>query len=759
MDREYLENILGSPHVDEGLGNRIAARGKAGMQRLSGMTGGAFSDLNYTKIDSSFKNFLSRITPALKDFADPQNTSNVSNRLEQMRPPISSEQREIIKSLRDLYNFIVPTNLKKTQVGGSILKPRRYDATNIAELVREGIMSREMDLNSALQSNDPSKILNAYVNTVKNEYNSFIADAKRLTNSPITYIRQVVSTLNPSKWKPILDKVENIVNTYSTEEPSNVSPEQDPVEQPAQSSTAQATTQPTQASAKASTPPPVPTNGKTQGTMPAAGGAQPPTSQSGDTQEEKDDFAHIVSRVMDILISAVKSDSSKAGPFLGPKQEKLPTTWDEPSLTKEAAASGSKEKEDFEDIEGEFLYNFAGRYDKARNFAIDVPVINKKQKYIKTKSSGKLKRLDVIWANKSHENDIYVRHRDVDLETNPENGKTTEVVKSKPEEVLLFRFYDQDVDPRSPVAKRFSVPFILKQANPLGADMLAGADPNLTKEINDKQDSLFRALYATTHRKAMEFKSKKRGIFNLTSDVHGNVILHNRQGGQQIFYKDKEPSIGSKINSSDPKEAQQWIASLENIKYFDDHPEMFPKISQDMDDAIKTLVAMGSLNQKGAAEKVKSASQKLGPDASAEQLVKAVLAEPKPEEPKPVSAPVTMPVSKSGGEPPATATVSTPVSKPAGNEPPSSPVSAPATATHPKPEQAQQKQELPKIDPSSGSISFGGRTWTAQQAKPNTLRKILKAMGYDEKKYFKKNAAPTSEGFINPFQRDNFFLN
>jgi hypothetical protein len=209
MDKEYLQNIAGSPHVNEGLGDRILARGSSGLQRVSAMTGGNIDDLNYKKVSTLFNSFIKKLTGILKDFAEGPNS--VANRLEQMRPAITPEQKAQISTLRDLYSSLVPTQFQQHQVGQSVLNPRQQNRSALTELLKEGIFTRDMGLNKALQSNNPTNIINAYTNEVKKAYDSFIRDAMKVTGHPRDFINRTVGNFD-KKWAPILKKVEQVVN-------------------------------------------------------------------------------------------------------------------------------------------------------------------------------------------------------------------------------------------------------------------------------------------------------------------------------------------------------------------------------------------------------------------------------------------------------------------------------------------------------------------------------------------------------------------
>jgi len=721
MDKDYLDNIAGSPHIDEGLGSQILSRGAAGAQRIAAMTGGSFSDINYTKIESLFNGFIKKITKILEDFSEGNNS--IANRLEQMRPQITPEQQKLISELRELYELIVPPYLRQHQVKHSVLTPRS-SRSNLSEMLKEGIFTREMSLNSALQTNDPTKILNAYISLLKKEFDTFLRDAMKVTGAPKDYVKRVVGNLN-KKWSSILNKIEQISGT--------------PLIIPT-------TTQGQSQSAAVNIP--VSTQPQSQ-----------PTVSNSSEQTSKDDFASIIERVVDIIIETVKSDVERAEKFFSqnPKDPKeLPTNWDQPAMTKEAIEDedstedepspndtepSSTPTEDDADREksSEFLYNFHARYDKQRNFAIDVEPPEKKLKYIKLKSgNGKTKELNVIWSNKQHENDIYVKYTTVQIQDNDEEG---EIVKplDTPGQVLIFKFWDDQVNPRKPEAKNFSVEKLLEQANPTAVQLFSKADSSLRARIEKKQETLLRALYATTYRKAMEFKRK---LISLSYDEQGNLFRNKKNGTKEPITKEQ---LMAYLDSKDPKERERWKTSLEKINYFEKFPGILPKKSVTIDeipsalDAVKALQALGH-KAIPSMKAVQAAIDDLGNTASTEEYVKYALAKDKP------------------------------VSNPVSNEPVksvSSPVSAPVSKDIPEPEKAPQKPGERELGKASWNEN-GTVIWEKPDGKnikltPKQLKKmsiprlelLLQQQGYFEK-FPQASKSNVDEGIINPFDLSNF---
>lgn len=732
MDIEYLQNIAGSSYVDEGLGDRIRSRGASGAQRISAMTGGSFSDLNYTKVESLFNNFIRRIAKTLKDFAEGDNS--VANRLEQMRPQVTEQHLAVIQQLKDLYHSIVPTFFQQHQLKHSVLNPRGT-GPQLSEMLKEGIFSRGMSLNAALQTNDPTTILNAYISDIKREYNSFLRDAIKITNAPKDYVKRVVGNLN-QKWTPLLNKVEQVSGTPPVQ-PAPPQPQQTAQQPPSQQA----------AAAPVSATPPA---------------AVPPAPQAQSPEISKNDFGGIVDRVVDIIIETVSSDLERAEKFISkpgavPTQKGLPTDWEQPPLTKEPDVTPTNEaeiavekepedkgdeddqKEDEPEAHGEFLYNFHSRYDKQRNFAIEVKPTNQSLNIYKL-GSGNTKKLNVIWYNKRHENDIYVKHTPVQIEKQGDTTITKQTAKT--EQVLLFRFWDDQVNPRNAQSKKFNVKLLLDQANPLAGDLLNGADPAVLDNLNKKTEPLLRALYATTYRKAMEFK---RRLISLFFDNAGNLYQAKRTGNELVT-KDQ---ITAHINSTNVKERQRWIKSLDRIKFFDKFPDMKPKNQSNLDeipnamDAVNALVALGH-KKIDALKGVQTAVDTIGTNATAEQYIKTAMS--------------------TKNLAPQTSTVSKPASGPV-----SAPVTAPVSSEKPKPDLAPSKpteKDLGKADwDDKGMITWIKPDGKTVKLSPKQLRNmssprlelLLQKQGYF-KKFPEAEKNKLEEEMVNPFQAANLLL-
>lgn len=763
MDKDYLQNIAGSLHIDEGLGDRILARGSSGLQRFSAMSGGDIDDLNYKKVQTIFNIFVKKLITTLKDFAEGDHS--VANRLQQMRPPLSATQRDITEKMRDLYSSLVPTEFQQHQLGHSVLNPK--NRSSITEMLKEGIFSREMSLNKALQSNDPTKILTAYLSEIKKAYDNFLRDAQKVTGTPTDYIKRVVGNLD-KKWAPILGKVESVINSPNT---------------PVVAGAGQQSTPPETVSADPNTATDVPPSSPEPVDV-----TKPTDDKTPEPNSVEEDFVSIATNVIDVIINAVEGDSERSAPYFKPVAnggtgyEDLPADWDAPSVTKEA----SEPKPDTDKLpvkdappgeKTEFLYNFHSLYRKQRHFAIEVPSSNNNT-YTNRKTK-QLNKIDVIWSNNSHENNIYVKHTPVEVAKGDYEVDTMNAAKLNPTgksgDVLILKFYDDQVNPRDAQSKNFSIQLLLDQANKTATQILkkvSRTNPKLLLDLNHRTDKLRRALYATVSRKRMEFKPKK------------SVALQLKDG--EVFFKGKPVSqaeIKQKLFSSSIIEAKNWLEALDDVDYFSEHPEMLA--SRNKADAILQLVGQDVLHS-DAIDSVMNSSSKVGsienvPVSTLVTLAKQYYLAKKAQDdlsggPTPVTitpAPSTVTTSTPAktkiiptAAPTAAPTVQSPSSVPVTNNP--VPVSV-KPIEPPKPVtpsiEISDTGAITGKDPKSGEI----KTWKPGHALPDAIRAQIKSdpklMAKLEDIIAKRKAAKaaktkppvkTTEGLINPFDPNNF---
>lgn len=675
MDKEYLENIAGSSYINEGLGDKLMAKSRSGFQRFSSLAGGQMSDLNYTKIESLYKVFNSKIEKLLRPFAEGNNS--VSNRIKTMRPTPGPEVIKTTNDLIDLYRTIVPVPLTSPSIGKVNTTTSQ---SNLSGIVKENFFSNEIAVNSAIQSNNPTKIVDTYKNIIKKEYSNFLNDSKKLTNTSTNDINKIVGSINPN-WKRTINKMV----TMFPELVAQTLPD------PALSQPKPETASNTVSSNSVSTP----TNQKS------------PVDKS-------NEFGEIVLRTMDIIIKTVADDYERSNTFT---QKTLPTDWNSPAITKESVKNNVTDDEDDNDESmdtGEFLYKFHSKYRKyPGGFSVDVKPSDSSLNTLNDK------KIDVVWNWDSHVNNIYIK------------TSTVGATDAKTLDVLLFKFYDDQVNPRTKSGQNFNIDILLDQANQNSSALLGNASPELKKSLYERQEPLLRSLYATVNRKAMEFKRK-----TISFEVGNNGELFQKKNGLSVPVP--KSKIFAALNSSNEKERQRWIDSLEKIGYFKANPAMIPKKQHDIanipeaEKAIQALMALGE-KQGDALQYIQKAIDTVGTKATEQEYIKAAL-KLKEKPTIPVSAPVS-------------------------NTP-----TAPVSVEKPKPETSNSKSEL-------GSASFdnnGVITWTkpdgqvrkytVSQLKNRSiprLEDLLSKQGYFDK-FPAASKEKVNEDIVNPFQMINF---
>lgn len=739
MDTEYLQNVVSSPYIDEGLGDRLAARGAYGAKRLSAMAGGSIYGPLYVKTEVLFNKFIKRITPILKEFAE--GNDSVSVKLKQMSPKPTARETFTIQRIIDLYNFVNPTFLQS-----QILKGIQSETkTNLSFILKENVFTRKLSLGSG----NTSKILGAYVTDLKMAYDEFLRDVSRVTNTSVDQVKKVVGGLNKN-WGPVLNKIKSIPGIIPSQ--LSTSPQQTPT-QPVQGITT--ISQPTlqsspQGNAATNSPviqgglpsPPVTNTTQAQNNTPVQSSIQntpqAQTNASGNIQlpqEKEFELVSIIDRVIDIIIESVKVDSERAASFLSDNpelQKDLPKNWTDEPLTKEdineeddPETINKPEEPDEPERKNEFIYNFWSKYDKHRTFAIEVDPPDPKLKSIQF-SNGSIKKINVIWHNSSHKNDIYV---------SSEDDKTKENIKR-----LIFRFFDHDVNPRMKESTTFSIESLLFKAHPL--IKLSNEFVSKLNSITGNKTELFqRALYAVTVRKSMEFK--RRNIPLAIKD-DGEVYQITKDGDRLVT----KAQIMAYTNSPNKKERERWLQSLDKIGYFALYPKLKPQQGakeieskiHEIPAAMNSVKALNALGYKmtEAMERVNAVINKIGINATEEEYTKEALKTPDNNK------------------------------KPENISNPDSSVTAPISSKDPKPDVAPSKPSEHEY----GSVSWdevGNVTWQKPDGKSvkfhrNNLKSIqsprLKALlqlkGYYDKFPALDSKPDKVEELINPFQLDNF---
>jgi hypothetical protein len=549
MDKKYLEHIMGSSYVDE-KSMRILQLKASQCNTVN--RGYLFETFDAGRIESYWRDFYKKLHELLNYFE--QQTINKKGSW-----TLTSNQSDLltqIDSLRKSMHLIrlpgaasatlsIPSLIDSLRKSMPLIRlPGAASATLSIPSLTEAIQFNQ--LKTALKTNDPATILNACKNEIKSLYRNFLNSAAIKTGNNIKNIETMfLSSLHPSSnIRTFIDKIKNI-ETVPT-----------PVATPSPTSAPPSSITPTSTPITPSVAPPTvatPTPTPSPVVSPTTAG----TSNDIRSNEDPTDYAFIINTAVDIIIETVQSDIGHAEKFLGPEQKPLPKSWGDPLITKEAdipqedpedGGSAEDELAPEDVIPGTFLYNFASKYRKLHTFSIEVG----DPKTIVLPVSKKQTTISVVWNCKDVENDIYA--------ISNENGKTSTS--------LIFRFGDDQVNAANVEGgKGFNINKFVQQADSFGAFALdpTKVSSSVLQQINDpkKMDNLFRALYATRMRKAMEFVSKRKGLFVLRADKDGNVQVYNNKGkreGDLLSTND----IAMKLLGPDK---EKWKRSLEYIHY------------------------------------------------------------------------------------------------------------------------------------------------------------------------------------------------
>jgi hypothetical protein len=612
MDHEYLQNMMGSPYVNEGAFGQLKAKAAQAMGAAGTMAGHQIQSPNETKLHSLWEGFMTSLKKAMKDWA-----GQVAPMFDE-QVPLNEKQQQVKESLDALARLLSSVGPQKvgefprgdhdpkvrnqrdnpeTYVKGSAYnrsttsppkKPKGFEVgpmhgfnglggynpktpTKLTELIDEGFWDaakRDVGLNKSLGSNDPSTILDSYKNHVLSLFTGFMKDAVKMTKMTAQQVYSVLAKMQPAQqgWQAAgnmqkvvqqLKTLQSIGDIKGAGAPPVMNPQAAAGAVPPVIPTAQPPQQPP-AAAAAQPAGQTPSNG----TTPPSGGGAGVAGGSGEVSPK--DLPVIILKAMKIIIDAVKSDIGHSGKYFDVSE--LPKDFGGPSLTKETVAppkpkggNTGNEPEDTPEVPGEFLYNFhsAHRKTPAASFSIQVKPVHEKPEI-----EGTPYKVEVFWQNESHKNKIWCIAEN--------QGK-----KSKP--ILIMQFFDNEVSSESGATTQgdtnfFSIEKILNAATP-NADpntqgALSQADGNVKAQIKQLENPLLRALMATTGRKTMEWKVKSKKVFPLTYDAAGNVTYTDAEGVKKTISKE---AVKDLLNNKDYATSETWKESLDHYDYFKYH--------------------------------------------------------------------------------------------------------------------------------------------------------------------------------------------
>ena len=341
MDKEYRDNIVGSPYLDEGIGQQLKAKTASAISAGQATLGHQLDNPLHAKIKPHWETFMSQLLRILKDVRD-QIEPLIRNRQAQTvdpetgktSSPVTPEQDELLTSMLNLLNSIVPSKY----LANTLSTGRPESTYSLGNVVKESLWDaarRDMDLNKIIAGRNPTKILNAFKNKILSLYEQFLMGASKSTRIPKESIAKITKGIYPpTKYHDILNKIESIKNTPDLVETHGGTP--------AATSPAAVTPPAPAAGAGAKTP------AALAGSGPSPSGAAGEVKSSGSIASNKNDIAAIILKVIKIIIDTVKSDISHAAPFVGPEQAPFPTKWGQPTVTEAEDDDDEKKPKDFD---------------------------------------------------------------------------------------------------------------------------------------------------------------------------------------------------------------------------------------------------------------------------------------------------------------------------------------------------------------------------------------------------------------------------
>lgn len=666
MDHEYLQNVMGSPYVNEGGFDQLKAKAAQAMGAVGTMAGQPIQNPTETKLHSLWEGFMSSLKKVMADW------KGVSDNSFDAKVQLDDKQQQVKEALDTLERFLSSAGPQKigtfpqgehdprvrnqrdnpnTYVKGSAYNrsttsPKKaqpfqtpphdfgtYNTpTKLTEILGEGFWNRDVKLNKSLGSNDPSTILDSYKNHVLGIFKNFMKDARKMTGMTVQQIYGLLAKMQPAQsgWQAAgnmqkvveqLKTLQSIGDIKGQGAPPVMNPQaaagavppviQQPPQQQPPPIPQQPPQQPQQQAPQQPTAPQAP-SGNAQGDS---------GIQGGDGSVPPDQLPFVVLKAMKIVIDAVKSDKQHVGTFFSggelPKDYGGATLYGKvggpsaPSTTTETV-SGPKPKG-----------GTAGEEDFPEAPEKEVPgqfLYNFHSKHRKTPASSfsiqvkpvtedpVIKELpgqptvEVWWQNENHKNRIFA-------------VVVTQGKKSKPIPIMLF--HDNEVSSKGGATTPndpnfFTAEKVLQASNPNADSPIAKASEQVKAQIKQLEPNLLRALMAVTGRKAMEFVPKSTKIFRMKYDEQGDVTTKD-----ETFTKDQVKLILNPVTNDAKavKAAEAWKETLDAYGYFDMFPDMKPSGDKPSDeganvyqDAIKMLMSdFYQMDEKDATLKVQSA--------------------------------------------------------------------------------------------------------------------------------------------------------
>lgn len=589
---------MGSPYVNEGAFDRLKAKGAQAMGALGATMGHQIQNPAETKLRSLWEGFMSSLKKVMKDWSEvsknqlgpdvkiPTGGKPIKNALDKLAQ-IITVQIQPINNFNQNYNVYSP----RTPRDNPDTYGKPSDAAKLKTIAEAGMLDmfkRDMGLNAALASNNPSKILNGYKNHVLGLFKKFMADAVKSTGLQPKQIYSILAKMQPKKtgWQAagnmqrVVQQLQKLQGT-TQKQPTSYGGPVPPVLSPSGTTTAATpSAQPFAATASPSVPPTTPTPASTP--APTASGTPVSASPTTSTMSAQgaggtggpnvghtdgfdippEDLPYVILKALSIIIDAVSYDKAHAMGLFGvhPNTKQaipipsLSTKWGSgPHVTAslqenededgdETSSEPEKKngnEEYYKEFDKQFLYNFQSRYNKypGQPFTMEIEpqTISPEIEQIPGASA------EVWWYNEGSKNKIYA--------SEIKQGK-----KSNPQ--MIMNFHDHEVNPKAGATtpgdiNQFSIEKVVKATSPYTPSKLESAPSEVKAEIKKMEDKVLRALLATVQRKNMEFvskgKAKKKEDMKAANDAEtanisndGSVTYIDSESGQTFTYTQDE---------------------------------------------------------------------------------------------------------------------------------------------------------------------------------------------------------------------------
>lgn len=228
MDREYLKHIDSSPYVDEGFFDTAKAAAAGIGQRAKNYlpSEDPYETPLNAKLKSYYNTLINELKQILKEFS--LGPKSPAERLKKSQ--LSPEQKELIDSLTNLYQTLVPSvfpagtrpDIRGAGVQRTVNPPNVSFAKSMQHLAKEAWIGRA----GARSGGEADSIINKYVNDVKAAYSKFIKNVGKyfpgVLSSKVS--DSFKKTLGNSQITKTLDKIETVTKSNAPEEETPTPP-------------------------------------------------------------------------------------------------------------------------------------------------------------------------------------------------------------------------------------------------------------------------------------------------------------------------------------------------------------------------------------------------------------------------------------------------------------------------------------------------------------------------------------------------------